>query len=253
LSALLHENWPGAGKIFGRLDSAIALAFLTDYPTPQSAERLGEARMAMFCKRHGYSGRHRPDELLNRLGTAPVSSEGLEPKVLGHLVMLQVKLLDTLLASISELDQAITVAVLEHPKAELLRTLPRIGTVNLAQVLAEVGPILERSTNCQHASAEAGASPVTKESGKARSVNFRWAANSQARKALSTFADNSRHSSAWADKLYKGARAKGKRHPHAVRILMRAWMRVIWACWHSGVSYDPTKHGGERLALGATA
>lgn len=64
-----------------------------------------------------------------------------------------------------------------------------------------------------------------------------------------TFADNRRHSSPWAAQLYAQARARGKRHPHAIRILARAWMRVIWACWHTNTPYDPTQHGAEqRLA-----
>lgn len=130
--------------------------------------------------------------------------------MLGQLVQLQVKLVATTKASIADLDRAIALAVMDHPKTVILQTLPRIGKVNLAQVLAEVGPILERSLSCQQAS------------------------------------DNSRHSSAWAEQLYKSARAKGKRHPHAVRILMRAWMPVIWKCWHSEVSYDPANYGGER-------
>jgi hypothetical protein len=41
----------------------------------------------------------------------------------------------------------------------------------------------------------AGASPVTKQSGKAASVQFRWAASTRARDALATFVDNSRHAS----------------------------------------------------------
>jgi len=83
-------------------------------------------------------------------------------------------------------------------------------------------------------------------------VNFRWAVNTRARKALFTFADNSRHASPWAAKLYNDARARGKRHPHAIRILMRAWMRVIWACWHTNTTYDPTRHGAEQRLLNTT-
>jgi hypothetical protein len=45
---------------------------------------------------------------------------------------------------------------------------------------------------------------------------------------MTTFADNSRHASPWAAKVYSDARAAGKDHPHAVRILARAWIRVIW-------------------------
>jgi hypothetical protein len=50
-------------------------------------------------------------------------------------------------------------------------------------------------------------------SGKTSSVHFRLAANRRARQALHVFADNSRHSSPWAAKLYADARARGKRHP----------------------------------------
>jgi hypothetical protein len=95
--------------------------------------------------------------------------------------------------------------------------------------------------------AEAGAGPVTKESAKGKSVHFRWAVNTRARQALSIFADNSRHASPWAANLYVAARARGERHPHAIRILMRAWLRVMWACWRSGTPYDPALHGGQRV------
>jgi Transposase len=46
LGALLEAHWPGSKAVFFRLASPIALAFLTDYPTPQAAARLGQARMA---------------------------------------------------------------------------------------------------------------------------------------------------------------------------------------------------------------
>ncbi len=245
LASLLDAHWPGAARIFGRLDSVIALAFLTDYPTPKSATRLGESRLTMFCHRHSYCGRRSPTELLQRLRDAPVAPTIVAPETLAQLVSAQVRLLTSLLATIADLDSALGRALLTDPKASLLKHLPRIGKVNLAQVVAEVGPVLERSADCDHACAEVGAAPVTKKSGKSEAVNFRWAANTKARKALATFADNSRHASPWAADLYKQARARGKRHPHAIRILMRAWMRVLWACWHKELAYDPKNHGGE--------
>ncbi|MFF1601889.1 IS110 family transposase, partial [Streptomyces mirabilis] len=70
----------------------------------------------------------------------------------------------------------------------------------------------------------------------------RYATNRRARLAIVTFADNSRHASDWAAKIYDGARAAKKRHPHAARILARAWLRVMWACWRDGTCYDPDTH-----------
>jgi hypothetical protein len=63
------------------------------------------------------------------------------------------------------------------------------------------------------------------------------------------FAHNARMQSPWAGRLYADARARGKRNPHATRIVARAWLRVIWACWHTGIPYDPHAHLAEqRLA-----
>jgi transposase len=249
LGALLDAHWPGPKAMFCKLASDIALAFLTDYPTPQAAARLGPARLAAFCRRHAYRGGKPPAELLARLRTAPVPPTGLAPAVLAQLIGAQVQLLRSLQATIGELETAIKQRVAQHPRAKLLRTLPGVGIINLAQLLAEVGPILDRVSTAEQAAAECGAAPVTRASGKTSGVYFRWAANPRARAALTAFAHNARMQSAWAGRLYADARARGKRNPHATRIVARAWLRVIWACWHTNTPYDPCSHLAEqRLA-----
>jgi hypothetical protein len=140
LGALLDAHWPGAKAIFARLDSPIALAFLERYPTPQAAERLGEGRLATFCRRHSSSGHRTPTELLARLRAAPGCRQRLGPKVLAACVAAQVQLLRVLLASIADLDRTLLAALAAHPKTAVLAAMPRIGQVNLAQILAEVGP-----------------------------------------------------------------------------------------------------------------
>ena len=43
--------------------------------------------------------------------------------------------------------------------------------------------------------------------------------------------------------------ARGHDHPHATRVLARAWVRVIWRCWIDQVPYEPVKHrAAQRLA-----
>ncbi len=246
LAALLDAHWPGPKALFTSLDRAIALEFLDRYPTPESVARLGEARMAAFLKRHSYTGRRSPAELLRRLKAAPRAPAGLDPEILTDVVRAQVRLIRTLNTSIADLSRTLATSAVEHPKHQLLAPLPRIGEVNLAQILAEVGPILDKAATIEQAAAEIGATPVTRASGTQHVVSFRWTVNTKARKALATFADNSRHQSAWAADLYTRARSRGKRHPQAVRILMRAWLRVIWACWHTNTPYNPASHGGEQ-------
>ena len=146
---------------------------------------------------------------------------------------------------------ALGAGLLGHAKAGLLAPLPRIGEVSLAQVVAEVGPILDRASTVEHATTECGAAPVTKASGKSKAVTFRWAANTRARKAMTCFAHNSRLQSPWAARLYSDARARGKRNPHATRIVARSWLRVIWACWHTGTPYHPAQHAATHRRLGS--
>jgi transposase len=244
LAALLGQHWPGAAAIFGRLDSEIALAFLERYPTPQSTARLGEARLEAFLRRHSYCGRRGAGELLARLREAPQPAYALDPDVVAELVLAQARLVRTLLTTIADLDRAIAATLDQHAKAQLLRPLPRVGTINLGQLVAEVGPLLDRTSTADEAAALCGAVPVTKRSGQQRAVTFRYATNTKARKALTLYADNSRRASPWADRIYQQARARGCRHAHAVRVLARAWLRVIWACWHTNTPYDPTRRRG---------
>ena len=94
----------------------------------------------------------------------------------------------------------------------------------------------------------------TRRSGKLHSATFRFACDKKLRNAIVNFADDSRHASPWAADIYNRARARNLRHPHAVRVLARAWIRVIWRCWQDGVAYDPDKHGGhQRLLMTAAA
>jgi transposase len=252
LWALLAEHWPGATALFQKLTSKIALAFLTDYPTPQSAAHLGEGRMRQFCRRHAYRGGKPAAELVKRLQAAPSSPSPISGEILTAIVaglVAQIRVLNT---EIVQLETAIKATLEKHPKAVLLAPLPRAATVSLAQLIAEIGPLLDRCESPEQVAAICGAAPITRASGKTRTVGFRYAANKPARAAITGFADNSRHSSAWAASRYQQARARGARHPHAVRILARGWLRVIWTCWHTDTIYDPTRHGGELLATHPT-
>lgn len=249
LAALLEAHWPGAAAIFARLDSEIALDFLDRYPTPQSTTRLGEARLAAFLRRHSYCGRRSAGELLSRLRQAPQPVHLLDPETVGELIHAQTRLVRTLVNTIADLDRAIAATLDQHTKAQLLKPLPRVGTINLGQLVAEVGPLLDRTTSADEAAALCGAVPVTKRSGQQRAVTFRYATNNKARKALTLYADNSRRASPWAERIYREARARGCRHAHAIRILARAWLRVIWACWHDDTPYDPARRRGRERHL----
>jgi hypothetical protein len=89
-------------------------------------------------------------------------------------------------------------------------------------------------------------SPVAVESGKRRTATFRRACDKRLRNAVAALANSTRHWHPWARQVYERARARGQDHPHAIRTLGRAWIRVLWRCWQDRVPYDPARHGNFR-------
>jgi transposase len=254
LAACLDAFWPGAKTVFADIESPIALDFLARYPTPESAARLGEQRMAAFCVKHRYSGRRPPGELLARLRAAPAGLCGtVEVNARRDAVLALIGVLRALNQAVKDLDRSVVAHLGEHPDAEIFTSLPRSGQINAAQVLAEWGDCRPAYDGPDTVACLAGAAPVTKRSGKHIAVHFRWACNKRFRNAITTLADNSRHASPWAAKVYTDAIARGCDHPHAVRVLARAWIRVIWRCWIDSLPYDPAKHGAARRLTETTA
>lgn len=250
LRALLESYWAGAAEVFADVDSPIALAFIQRYPTPEAASRLGPKRMAAFCAQHAYCGRRSAEELLQRLRQAPSITLGeLESDAKGELASSLARTLATTVDQIRLLSSRIEHHVAASDDGRILMSFPRAGRICAAQILAELGSVRERFDSDEHLAAEAGVTPVTYASGKHKAVVFRWACNHRLRKALTTLADNSRHASAWAAAIYAKARTRGCDHPHAIRILSRAWLRVIWRAWIDRLPYDPQRHGSAQLVL----
>ncbi len=124
----------------------------------------------------------------------------------------------------------------------MFTSLPRSGSVRAATLLAEIGDARGRYPTNEALAAAAGISPSTRASGRARYVAFRRGCNHRLRQALVDFADGSRQGNPWAQDVYARARARGLNHAHAVRVLARAWLRIIWRCWTDHTPYDAARH-----------
>ena len=251
LRSTLEAFWPGAAVIFADITSPIGLAFLRRYPSATTGAKLTEAALARFCKAQHYSGRRSPAQLLARLRSAATGLAGVQTNdATAQLVRSMVAVLQPLVTQIADLTRRIGRFVEALPDGQIVMSFPRAGHVCAAQILAELGDVRERFPSADQLAAEAGTVPVTYQSGKTRSVAFRWACNHRLRHAITCLADNSRHANDWARNVYTDARKRGHDHPHAIRILARAWLRVIWRAWTDRTPYDPALHrAAQKLAL----
>lgn len=248
LRAQLDAFWPGA-LIFADVDSPISLAFLARYPSPADARGLGPKRMEGFLARHSYCGRRTAEELLERMRSAPAGRAGeLEAEARRAAVLGLVSALKPIVAEIAELTSQIRGALAAHPDAAIFAPLFRDAKTAVcpAILIAELGDARSRYPSDAALAADAGMSPVALESGKRRAATFRRACDKRLRVAVATLADSTRHWHPWAKDVYRRARDRGQDHPHAIRTLGRAWLRVLWRCWQDGMPYDPALHGNFR-------
>ena len=252
LRAHLRNAFPGAVELFAELDSPISLAFLTRFDCQDRADWLSPKRLAAWLHSVGYSGRTDPSVLHTRLTAAPRGATGHDGAANAHITRALLTVLASLLEQIKILSAQIATQLQAHTDAPIFTSLPRSGTVRAARLLAEIGDDRARFPTPQALACLAGVAPSTRQSGKTRTVGFRWACDKQLRDAVTDFAGDSRRANPWANHLYQQAITRGHDHPHTVRILARAWLFVIWHCWQNNTAYDPDRHHALQRVLAET-
>jgi transposase len=249
LSAHLQAAFPGDVGLFRDLDSQISLRFLARFDSQERADWLSVKRLAAWLSSVGYCGRKDPADLYAHLQAAPRGPVGPDGAARAHLTRAMLNVLNELVEQIVALEAQIAEQLTLHADAHIFQSLPRAGTVRAARLLAEIGDVRGRFPDAASLACLAGVAPSTRQSGKHKAVTYRWAVNKELRDAVCDFAGDSRRANPWAAKLYNDAITRGKDHPHATRILARAWLGVIWRCWQDETAYDPTQHRALRTLL----
>lgn len=246
LRANLEMAFPGAIGLFSKPDSPITLAFLRRFPNAEKARWLSPKRLGSWLSSVGYTGGIPAAVLYGRLAKAAPGLLGAEGVARGRITLGLVAVVESLNAEVGALEEEMEQLFSSHPDQCVFASFPRSGMVRAANLLAEMGDCRERFPSDDALAALAGASPSTRQSGKREQTAFRWACNKKLRAAVMDFANGSRNADPWAQDIYQRAIDRGCRHPHAIRILARAWLRVIWRCWQDGVAFDPALHGARQ-------
>lgn len=241
LRAHLRVVFPGVVGLFADLDSPISLAFF-DVFCPVSTARTARTGCRSSAWPAGWPPLATAAVLHDRLTGAPRGATGDEGAANAHITRAMVAALTSVATQIKTLDAQIAEQLSLHADAHIFTSLPRSGTVRAARLLAEIGDCRARFPTPESLACLAGVAPSTRQSGKVKHVGFRWAADKQLRDAVCDFASDSRRANLWAADRYNRAIARGHDHPHAVRILARAWLYAIWHCWQDGAAYHPANH-----------
>ena len=179
LRSALREYYPGALIAFEELSHSDALAVLAIAPDPERGRRLTEARIMTALRRGGRQRNleRRAEEIRTALRAPQLAAPPLVAEAQAANTSALVAVIATLNEQITKLEAELTEAFGRHPDAEFLRSLPGLGDILGARVLAEFGDAPDRYTDARARRNYAGTAPVTRASGTSHVVVARLARN----------------------------------------------------------------------------
>jgi len=135
------------------------------------------------------------------------------------------------------LDRELEDLLDRHPDAALIRSLPGMGAVLTAELIAEAGS-LARFRSADALAAAAGIAPVLRQSGKVRFLRRPTGGNKGLKRVFyqSAFCSLG-HPDSRA--FYDRKRREGKRHHQAVLALARRRINVLWAILNNRQAFQP--------------
>ena len=242
LRAVLLRYYPQALTIFGHLTSQISLQFLMTFPTPAALTGLSYAAFAQFCQEHTY---RRADYIAKAYAALqrpvpeadPIMVRAYqdETPLLAHLLLIMVRNKQLAIREVQTLFE-------QHPDQAIFASLPGAGNLLAPKLLVIFGDDRARFPCPQAIQSLAGTCPVTKQSGKKKTVRFRQACNRDYRQATQQLAIASVKQSVWAAGYFSDARSRGLPKNQIYRSLANRWLAIAWHLWQSRQLYDEAYH-----------
>jgi hypothetical protein len=241
LRCALKDFYPGALAAFGtNLAHRDALAVLRVAPTPAGGRRLSVARLVSVLRRAGRQrGRQaRAEQLRAALQAPQLEAPELVVAAWAHVVTATVEVIAGLNEQVARLEAQLTAQFARHPDAPILRSLPALGVVLGARMLAEFGDAPGRYASAKARKAYAATAPITRASGTRTMVSARRTGNRRLTGACAVWAFAAISRSPGARRYYDQRRARGASHWQALRALANRLVGILHGCLASQVPYD---------------
>jgi len=251
LRSTLREFYPAALVAFDNLTSGDALEVLRVAPTPTLGAGLSRSKIAAALKRGGRLRRveQRAEEIQEALRTPQLQGSAIVATAMGTSVSATAAVIVTMNVQIAELTKELDAGFEQHPDAEVIRSLPGLGTILSARVLGEFGDEPNRYATAKCRKNYAGTSPITRASGTKRVVLARYARNMRLADAIYQWAFTSLTASPGARTFYDYRRAAGDTHHAALRHLGNRLVGILHGCLIHHTNYDENTAWGHRAEI----
>lgn len=241
LRSTLREFYPAALEAVGTdLAGRDALALLSRAPTPEQGRQLSlnQLRSALSQGGRQRGVQARATELQLALRAPQLQPPLVLASAYGSSVSATVRVIRELNLQIASLEAELAAAFEDHPDAKILRSLPGLGVVLGARVLAEFGDDRTRYQDARARRCYAGSAPITRASGTRLVVLARIARNRRLADALYLWAFCTLTSSPGARAYYAEHRARGHTHHQALRALSNRLVGILHGCLEHQAVYS---------------
>lgn len=242
LTAVLKGYYPRALELFGNLEQPLTLAFLKAFSSPAALGAATEGQWRELFAGQRYPRPGRITTLWEQAQAPQVTVSPADEALGSRQVLRLVRTLEVLLDELGSLEKEIQERFDELPDAKVFRSLPGAAKVLAPALFALLGDDRDRWEDWQDLARISGTVPVTRSSGKFRSVGMRHHCDHHARRTLHLFASCSRRNCEWAQAFYAEQRRAGKSHGTALRNLATKWLRILFRLWKDGTPYDEQKY-----------
>jgi len=240
----LKAYYPAVIQMFRKTTQPLTYAFLETFPDPHKAAQASMGELHAFFSRLKY---RYPEKIASHMAIlqaeTPVKQNTYGDQ-LGTAALVAV--LKTIDGQMRKLRREMDRLFRQHPSYGWIKSLPGVGDLNGARLLARLGDNRERFQDLAMLRSTAGTVPITRSSGKRHSVHFRQECSRPLRKVCYDMAMKSKRYSAWATAYFEAQRERGHRASRANRALANRWLSIIWKLWETGEMYDEDKHRANR-------
>ena len=235
----LRDFFPAALAAFEDLDAPDVLELLARAPDPASAAKLTTAQITAALRR---ARRRNISEKTAAIRAALRGQQLAQPPQVtaasAAVVRSLIAVITTLSEQIKVLERQVDAHFSQHPDAEIILSQPGLGPVLGARVLAEFGDDPHRYASAKARKNYAATSPITRQSGKKKTVMARYVHNDRLRDALNGQAFAALNASPGARACYDAHRAAGAGHRAALRHLANRLTGILHGCLKSRTLYD---------------
>jgi transposase len=242
LRAVLSRFYPAALGVFSDLTSQISLHFIQAFPTPQAAAALSFEAYRDFGRKHRYTRRKALARSFARLQASWPQASPETAQIYEREAVVLADLLGQLVQAKKDALRDLKVLFLQHPDHAVFDSLPGAGDILAPALLAKFGDDRKRFSSPASVQALAGTCPVTKTSGKWKTVRFRHACDREFRHIAVQWARSSLGKSVWANAYFERVRPHCHSLSHAQRCLANRWLAIAWKLWQTGETYDEAYH-----------